>query len=301
MSLYVAPKQAIIDATNTQNATSLKLTDVTFGQVLVASDDVVSTTGKNSQVKLTGNGTTWSGSVVVNFNRLNLSDIGILTSTTLKVAAVDSVFDLVNYLNYFYGMVLTTDDLIDDPIALDDSGAGTVTVRANPTSYGWIGSIALTLVKGDAIVDYTLTDLSLDGINYPTGQSAKSQAPLVLYGWDFTAQKSALDAVTLNQVFTTIGGASPGGVLAAAILAVTGTTWTCSATAGAYNLYQGKVVYTGLNNAQLATNPAYKYVVMIQLADGSGANGTVATAYNNTFYGVIVLHYNDPEDPNAVQ
>lgn len=301
MSLYVAPKQAIIDATNTQNATSLKLTDVTFGAVLIASDDVVTTTGKNSQVKLTGNGSTWSGSVVVNYNRLKLSDIGVLTSTTLKVAAVTSVYGLINYLNYFYGMVLTTDDLIDDPITLDSNGAGTVTVRAKDTSYGWIGSITLNLVKGDAIVDYALTDLSLSGINYPTGQSIRAQAPLALYGWDFTSQKAAMDAVTLNQVFSVAGATSPGGVLGAAIQAVSSVAWTCVSSASGYNLYGGKVVYTGLNNAQLATNPAYKYVVMIQLADGTGANGTVATAFNNTFTGVIVLHYNDPEDPNAVQ
>lgn len=301
MSLYVDPKLAIITATNTQNATSLLLTDVVFGQVAVASADTVTTTGKNSQVKLTGNGTTWSGSVTVNFNRLPLSDIAVLTSSTLKVDTVTRVYDLIKYLNYFYGMVLTTDDLVDGPITLDSNGAGTVTLTASATSYGWIGSVTLNLVKGDAIVDYALTDLSLSGINYPTGQSAKAQAPMVLYGWDFTPQKTVLDTLTLNQIFNTSGSGTPGNTLAAAILAVTGVTWTNSASSGAYNLYQGKVVYTGLNNGLLNTNPAYKYVVMIQLADGTGANGTVTSAYNSTYYGVIILHYNDPEDPNAIQ
>jgi len=300
MSLYVDPKLAIITATNTQNATSLLLTDVVFGQVVVASDDTVTTTGKNSQVKLTGNGTTWSGSVTVNFNRLNLSDIAVLTSNTLKVDTVTRVYDLIKYLNYFYGMVLTTDDLIDGPIALDSNGAGSVTLQASATSYGWIGSVTLNLVKGDAIVDYVLTDLSLSGINYPTGQSAKAQGPMALYGWDFTAQKAVLDALTLNTVFNATGTSTPGGTLATAITSVTGSTWTNTTSAGAQNLYQGKVVYAGLNNGLLNTNPAYKYVVMVQLADGTGANGTVTTAYNSAFYGVLIIHYNDPEDPNAV-
>ncbi len=205
MSLYVAPKQSIISAANTQNGTTLTTADVAFGVPNAAPSDVVTTTGKNSQVRLTGNGTTWSGTVVVNYNRLNLADITTLTSGTLKVAALTSTMEVLNYLNYFYGMVLTSDDIVDEPVTLNGSGAGTVTLHAKAGSLGWIGEVTLNLVKGDAIVDYAVTDLSLSGINYPTNQSTKGQAPLVLYPYDYTAQFSVLNTIAKNYM---VGGTS---------------------------------------------------------------------------------------------
>lgn len=302
MSLYVDPKQSIIDATNTANATNLTLSDVTFGAVSVASDDVIAASGKNSSVRLTGNGTTWSGTVVVNYTRLDLNDLTVLIGDTLKVAPnVTSVGDLIKYFNYFYGMVLTSSDLeTTDVITLDADGSGTITVRAKVDSYGWIGSYALKLVKGDDIVDYAITDSSLSGLNYPTNQSAKGQAPLLLYGIDFTSQKTALESIALNTAFTSSSAGTDGGVLISAINTAYGSTLvTMGTSAAVYNLYQSKAVYRGLNSSDFATNQSYKYVMMIQLADGTGNNGVPTTAYNSGFIGLVYLHYNDPIDTNA--
>lgn len=302
MSLYVDPKQAIIDATNTANATALKTTDVTFGVPGVASSDVQAASGKNTSVRLTGNGTTWSGTVVVNYTRRNLNELTTLVGDTLKVASnVKTVADLIKYFNYFYGMVLTADDLeTTDTITLDSNGAGTVTVRAKSNSYGWIGSYPVKLVKGDDIVDYAVTDVSLNGLNYPTGQTAVGQGPLALYGYDFTSYKSLLDSLVTGTVLSDTAANTPTVNLAAAFTALdTPNGWGSLTSASVRNIYMGKVVYQGLNKPEFSTNQAYKYVSMIQLPDGTGNNGTTTTKYNTGFVGLLYLHYNDPVDANA--
>lgn len=218
--------------------------------------------------------------------------------STLKVASnVQTVADLIKYLNYYYGMVLTANDVIgSDPITLDSNGAGTVTVRAQSGSYGWIGSYALTLSKGDDIIDYAVTDVSLSGLNYPTNQSAVGQAPLALYGYDFTAYKALLDTFTTGTVLNSTAANSPTVNLANAFTALdTAFGWGSLSSATARNIYMSKVVYQGLNKPEFSTNQAYKYVLMIQLADGSDGN----TKYNTGFMGVLYVHYNDPSDANA--
>ena len=302
MSLYVDPKQAIIDATNTANATALKTTDVTFGLPAVASDDVQAASGKNTSVRLTGNGTTWSGTVVVNYTRRNLNDLTTLVGDTLKVAPnVKTVADLIKYFNYFYGMVLTADDLeVSDVITLDGNGAGTITVRAKSGSYGWVGSYPLKLVKGDDIVDYAVTDVSLDGLRYPTNQTGVGQGPLALYGYDFTQYKTLLDSFPTGTVLKDTAANSPTVNLAAAFTALdTAGSWGSLTSASARNIYMSKVVYQGLNKPEFSTNQAYKYVLMIQLADGSNDNGVGTTKYNTAFMGVLYIHYNDPVDSSS--
>lgn len=295
MSLYVTPKQSILDAANTLNGTSLLLTDIAFETPKVAPDDVVTTTGKNTQVRINGNGKTWTGTVVVNYNRLKLSDIITLTSNTLRVAALTSTLEVMNYLNYFYGMLLTTDDIKDEPVTLNEDGSGTVTINAKPDSYGWIGSVTLNLVKGDAIVDFAVTDLSLDGIDYPTKQFAKGQGPLVAYPYDFTASKDFIAAQAVGNTLMA-GTSSPGSQLAAILTTAINNAsfaWGATATAAVRNLHQSKVIYNGLNSAEFASNQDYKYVMMVQLSDGTAANGVVGT-FCTDFVGVLYFHYNDP-------
>lgn len=296
MSLYVSPKQSILDAANAQNATSLTLTDVVFDVPKVAPEDVVATSGKNTQVKMTGNGTTWSGNVVVNYNRLNLADIATLTSGTLRVAALTSTLEIINYLNYFYGMVLTSADINDEPVTLDAQGAGSVTLHAKSTSLGWVGSVTLNLIKGDAIVDYALTDLSLNGIDYPTGQFAKGQGPLVTYPYDFTSIKSTLDQFNAGYK---IGVASSFPLVTALLAGMNAAinnasySWQSVGTTAVRNLVEGVVAYNGLNSSNFASNQDYKYVMILQLSDGSGANGVVG-AFCSDFVGKLYFHYNDP-------
>lgn len=295
MSLYVDPKKSVIDAVNTANATRLKLTDVTFGVPTVAPSDVVTTTGKNTQVRLTGNGSTWTGSGVVNYTRLNLADLVTLTSNTLKVGPVTTTWDIVNYLNFYYGMILATTDIKKEDVSLDGNGAGTVTLHAEDKSFGWLGSVTLNLVKGDDLVDYAVTDLSLSGIDYPTGQSAKGQAPLVAYPYDFTSSKDFITTLTANTVLA--AGTGTNGAQLATILsnAINNAyhVWTANAAATNRNVYNAKVVYNGLNSSQFASNQSYKYVMMVQLSDGTGNNGVVGTSCTD-FVGLLYFHYNDP-------
>lgn len=296
MSLYVDPKQSVIDAVNTANATSLKLTDVTFGDPTVAPDDVVTTTGKNTQVRLTGNGSTWTGTVVVNYTRLDLNDLLTLTSNTLRVGPVTSTWDIINYLNFYYGMILTTADIKKEDITLDGTGAGTTTLHAEDKSFGWRGSVTLNLMKGDDLVDYAVTDLSLSGIDYPTGQSAKGQAPLVAYPYDFTSIKSTLDALPANTKIAVASNSPTVAALVAGLNAAINNAsyvWQSVGTATNRNLVEAIVAYNGLNSSEFASNQSYKYVMILQLSDGSGNNGVVGT-FCTDFVGKMYFHYNDP-------
>lgn len=306
MSLYVEAKQAILNAANAQNGLTLKLTDVTFTTVAVASEDVQTTSGKNSTVQLVGNGTTWNGSVAVNYNRLPLSDLLTLVGGTLKVYQATSTLDLLRQLNYQYGMVLTAEDIVDEPVILDGDGTGNVVLKAKATSYGWIGSVALSVVHGDEVITYAVQNTTLDGLRYPahppTGQNLRPQAPIALYRYDFTSDKTLIESITNAILFDGTPG-TPAMRLAAAMQAkevAAGYTpnpgWTLSLTASARNIRLSKVVYRGLVTPELKANQQYKYVCMLQLSDGSGQNGT--TTENVTgpsgFYGVLYLHYNDP-------
>lgn len=306
MSLYVEPKLSILTAANTQNGLALKMTDVTFSTVAVASEDVQTTSGKNSTVQLVGNGTTWNGTVAVNYNRLPLSDLLTLVGSTLKVHQAATTLDLLRQLNYQYGMVLTADDIVDEPVILDGEGKGNVVLKAKVTSYGWIGSVALNIVHGDEVITYAVQDTSLDGLRYPahppTGQNLRPQAPIALYRYDFTSNKALIESITDTDLGVVTAG-TPAVQLAAAIQAkevAAGYTpspgWEMRTNGAARNLYQSKIVYRGLVTPELKANQLYKYVCMIQLCDGSAQNGT--TASNNTtttgFYGILYLHYNDP-------
>lgn len=155
--------------------------------------------------------------------------------------------------------------------------------------------MTLNLVKGDDLVDYAVTQLSLSGIGYPTGQSAKGQAPLVAYPYDFTSSKDFITTLTENTVLT--AGTGTNGAQLATILtnAINNAsyTWTSQTTATTRNLYNSKVVYNGLNSSQFASNQAYKYVMMVQLSDGTGNNGVVGTSCTD-FVGLLYFHYNDP-------
>lgn len=302
MSLYVAPRQAIIESVNTLNSTNLEPSDVTFGTPTVASQDVQTTTGKNTSIRITGTGVKWSGTVVLNYDRLDLADLGTLVGNKLKVVGVATTHDLIKYLNFYHGMVMTLADIVDSPVTLDTDGNGSATIVATTGSLGWIGQMTFELSRGDAIVDSALTVTGLAGIDYPTKQSANAQAPLAVYWADFTSEYTMLSGYAVDHVITTADAPLAARMEAIAPSNDNNNGWKVTTTADIWarrNLYNGKVIYNGLNSPELTTNPAYKYVMMIQLSDGTGAHGVVGRS-NTWFVGAVILHYNNPDDLNNI-
>ncbi|MNY19491.1 hypothetical protein D3C86_1529280 [compost metagenome] len=112
---------------------------------------------------------------------------------------------------------------------------------------------------------------------------------MYFYGYDWTIYKDLLDALNDADVLSLATNAD---FLAAVKAMDTGSgkaLWTIDKTKVTYDLGDAQVVYTGLNDPGLPTNPSYKYVV-----------GIMMRADVTTPPGVFYLHYNDPVDPDAV-
>ena len=112
---------------------------------------------------------------------------------------------------------------------------------------------------------------------------------MYFYGYDWTAYKDLLQSFHDGDVLSTANGTA----LLNAIKAVdTGSgkaLWTIDKSKATYDLGDAQVVYSGLNDPGLPTNPSYKYVL-----------GLMMRATVTTPPGVFYLHFNDPVDPDSV-
>ena len=200
-----------------------------------------------------------------------------------------TVGDILKNILYYYSIYLTIDDVIDDPIALDETGSGTVTVRAKDTSLKWLGSVTFDIVQGGAFVTDYLTTTSLNGLNYPVDDyTTETSALLYFFPLDFTSFRDQLliigtgalsgtDAQTLADATKLLD------------LGLGATHWSADTEATSWSFGGATVVYNGLNSSAYTSNQNYKYILVLQFAP------TVLTPT-----GQCILHYNDPEDPNSI-
>lgn len=296
MSIFIDPKQSLMDYVNAANGT----TRFTVNNVLFSNPAPIAgtwregTTLKNTYLKATAAPTAdFKGKTILVYDRLNLGDFSHFRATRqLPCYQVDSVHDILSNILYYYAIKLTTDDVEDDPITLDGQGKGTVTVRAKTTSLKWLGSLTFDIVPGGALVTQYLQATTLNGLNYPvTDETTQTSALVYCYGLDFTGFRDAFLTIEDEQVITPADALKVVDALKAVDKGTAAALWTgVDATATLWNIFGATVVYNGLNSLAYSSNPAYKYILVLELA------GTVTKPT-----GRFILHYNDPEDPNAIE
>lgn len=291
MSYMTKSVDDFLAALNTANSTAFTMADVIFGVPQVVEGTWQGqVTAHNSAVRVTAKaGSPYQGTKVLTYDRLKLNDLTADKLPGFKVSAYSAttVHTLLPMLQYWTGIQFTTADLVDS--ALTDNGDNTLTavLAAQPGSLGWVGNLSVIVTKGSAPIDELVQVTSLPGLNYPTANVNDTFAQLYMYGYDFSTYFSTVQPIAPGVITSPQADAL---VTAFKALDISSgkALWVNNPGDTQWNLAGATVLSNGLNSASLPTNPAYKYVMALQLDPG-----VLLPA------GVMYLHYNDPFDPNA--
>lgn len=104
-------RSVLLDVINSIERTSLTLTDLTFSipEINLSTDPL-----RNTKLLVTFNpGTGLNGTKVINYNRINKSELPTLTITRTTET---TYYELIPALNAAYNLNLTENDLVDGPI-----------------------------------------------------------------------------------------------------------------------------------------------------------------------------------------
>lgn len=292
MSFQQPTKDDLLQAINANNGTAFTKTDIVYSDPqVVAGSWREQTTAKNSVMRVTAaEGSNYQGSATQLYDRLSIASLANFAGFRVTApASATTVHALLDNIAYATGVRFTTDDLENLSITTEDDKRYAV-LSAKPTSLGWVGNLRAEVVLGGVALDTALTQPVLPGLLYPNPEAVPgtdTMGSVYLYGYDFTTY------------FNDINGLVPGALQAAdatklvAMLKAVDVSagkalWTTDAAATAWSLDGAVIVRNGLNNTStLPTNPAYKYVLGIQLK-----------ASVTTPKGVMYLHYSDPFNPN---
>lgn len=118
--------------------------------------------GRNSQLDVSLIGTTDKlNSVTVEYWRINLAEMFVGDSMLLPAMSVpENTTELITALNNYHGLALSKDDVIYADFDVSELPV-TVTLEAAPKSYGFIGSVELTLTQA---LDSIIVVRNLNGI-----------------------------------------------------------------------------------------------------------------------------------------
>lgn len=281
MPILKRPEQLIVDRINLENKADLTLADVTLftPKVPTTQDEIDLAAGRNTVVRVAATPiANATGATFVYYNRLDFTAMftGPDGIQPLRVPVnFDTVFtawDVVPFINQYYGLMLQTSDILDNTI---DRNGWTFTLEAGVNSLGWIGSVPVQLVRGDALLAPNFTEVTVAPYAYPYFNTKVGQGAIYSYPWRFDDYAAELKAMGLT---------ADNARLAQILKTVTGDSWLVYRSPVDFNLKEATVTYNGKNSRDLPTNPSVDNVMVIELS-----------LYCNNFGGRLYLHYNDPE------
>lgn len=181
MALHVsdftkAPKDIVVDLINHDNVgANLTPELLTFGLPTLATGE---TPPANTDLEVTAaEGSGYVGSVVVQYNRLQLQDFvtarGITGGLRLPVGDATMFADLIPEINLALGINLTPEDYVDGEIgewAGEPNETKEITIPVNADSLVFLGSLTLTLEAEDIPLNSVITTTLLSGLNLPEEQ-----------------------------------------------------------------------------------------------------------------------------------
>lgn len=281
MALFRDARPQILADVNTKNSLEMKASEVTFSLPQAVSEiSPAPTTARNTRVYLNAAANSpYSGRVPVYYNRLDFATVfaysAVNTLAKLRSFNPSTIHSLIPDLNNYYGLELTTDDIEDGALTLEN-GVGTAVIKAKATSFTWTGQFTVSIAPGDMALDRTMTVTDLTGIQYPSGQSVKGQAEVYSYSYDLSPFYEQLQAIIASG--NTREAMSQ--ELLDIIVAVTEDPWVMDA-AGDYSLLGAAVVYNGPNSLNKPSNPNFDYIIEIALSDSCALfSGTLRFHYN---------------------
>lgn len=276
MALYKDPLDAVFAAIQAQNGVALVRDEYTLSTPTVYEDDPTGVLNTQIVVTAATPRSPYEGSVAVQYTRLNLADLAHLLPQPIRANGIATIANVITALNTNHGMNFQASDLVQGPVTGLVDGAGDITLTAEANSYGWIGEVTLSFVKGSIDIATATTVKNLPGLMYPARDESKPYGELYSYWRDFTPQTTALDTITLETTDFT--------ALASALTAVTGNAWSPNV-AGRYSLLGATIAAVGLTADNPLTNPDYLKAVVVTLGEGSLG-----------YSGQLILHYGTRTD-----
>lgn len=283
MALYKDPKTILLEIVERENNVTLGTEDYTFSDPEPATPPDGSDAEYNTKVTITANNVAapYAGDIDIYYNRLDLADLDSMVELYIQSPEFETTHDILGSLNRRFGLLLTEADiLLKDTIQED--GYKVAPLEADPTSLGWIGSIDVSVVEGDLLLEDHLVDTALGGLQYPTEYPTKTFAQFYSYWRDFSDHTEYLKTVE--------AGDSISMELASALDDVTGDPWQASGQNDFSLGGNAEIVFAGSTDDYAASNDDYDYVIAIALDLDACTSMT----------GTLVLHFSEPFDPNAV-
>src|SRR6185312_12762096 len=284
MALFPDPLTSIFAAIDTQNGITLDPTQYSVGTPTPNND---ATGVTNTSLTLTPNTSQcpYTGAVTVNYFRWQLTDLAKQLPLPLKFNGLSSSLQMALKMNDYYGTNFSAADIIDNAVTVAGDGSGTLTLTAQSTSLGWVGSVDLPFILGNFDLSTIITPVALPGLVYPDRDASRPFAEMYSYWRDFSPQESLLVSHTSADTdVTDIATALTQSANNAQV------TWVTSG-ASRYSLANASITYNGTtagyptySNGDSQVNLDYTNVMVVQL------DPTENTGYS----GSLFMHYNVP-------
>ena len=279
-TLYPAPLTAILAAIAAQNkGVTLNPAQYTFGAPTPYADPAGV---ENTSMLITVSDVTapYQGAQTVYYKRLNLADLTTLLPQPILGNGWATVADFWAVLNANFGLNFVAGDLNDtDALVINGDGTGSVTLKAQAASRGWIGQVTLSFAIGNYDISQAIANTALPGLLWPNTDFSKPFGELYSYFRDMTPYQS-----DMQQYTTASNNLSQ---LATNLAALTGNPWIVTA-ASRYSLQGATVQYNGLvknfvalSDSICTPNPGYQYVLVVKLNP----------SYSLGYSGYLFLHY----------
>jgi hypothetical protein len=162
-----APEQILLDQINNDNSSALTLTQVSFGLPTTVGG---ASPARDTQVTVSAvAGEGYSGSVVVEYNRVNISTVPGARSTIFPKGSAVNISDLIPQINAAYQINLTTADYTDGPLPTftgTPNEEHTFQLVMNSDSLPFENSVTLTVKANDIPLSSVITTATLNGLVY---------------------------------------------------------------------------------------------------------------------------------------
>lgn len=138
------------------------------GQLVFSSPTPIDGDVHNTSVVVTpAEGQPYSGAVTMRYNRVQLGLASNGNNTAFDDGDYATTADLVPLLRERFGVVLTTVDILDEPLPEpNEFGEMSVTITASPDSHLWLGQMLVTLAPGKIQLSQAIANNVLSGLTY---------------------------------------------------------------------------------------------------------------------------------------
>lgn len=252
----------VMDLINRSNDTNFNYTDLVITEIgLTGSNTTIDGTAYKRETGATLRpilGGRLKDTVKISYHRLDASR---MFNNIVVPVAVDkqlSTVDVIDDINRELGLMLTVDDIIQEPINITKLPA-TFTVKFKPNNAAWMGQIWATVRREPYKLEEWVINRILPIIQYPTNQSTLIQGPLYAYPHDFSRFDDTLSKYS-NGSDTTL-------LLTALNDVIKNDTWVERPIPEEFNISGAEVIYNGPIKEPYSTRKLFKSVLVVRLSE----------------------------------